>query len=58
MVQKIQPDIESNIPFECVVCVTHKPTPIKYKCTTCPKKICDDCFEIHITMKRNCVFCR
>ena len=47
------------ITFECSICFSNSNLlPTKYKCSTCPKQICDDCFIRHIQTKKDCVFCR
>jgi hypothetical protein len=52
-------DVEAEVNFECPVCfATGSVLPIKYKCTNCDKKICDDCFARHVVTKRSCAFCR
>ena len=53
-------DIESNPYFECnICCEKSEELPIKYKCSICNEKICDDCYLKHINnKKKTCVFCR
>ena len=48
-----------GLDFECSVCFnTELKSPTKYKCTSCTKQTCDDCYIRHIITKKDCVFCR
>ena len=45
---------------ECAICfneykITNK---LKYKCSVCDKKICNNCFLNYIKDNKTCVFCR
>ena len=49
----------NDISYECPVCyVIDSNIPTKYKCSECDKVMCDICYERHIIIKTDCVFCR
>ena len=55
---KIHPILEPEH-FDCVICYNESCEPsTKYNCTQCDKKICDDCYRMHILTSNLCVFCR
>ena len=45
---------------QCVICYNeYKNTDIlKYKCTTCPQVICNNCYYNYIKTNSKCMFCR